>query len=271
MRIWILNRILDKELLAATRRRIIEANEQFVELGIDWNQYVSAPSRARRINALIGINHARNEAFRIASRMARFVFVLDGDNFFDKENWKLTIAEITNDQRSHPDRTFYALPIARVFLEDGPEFDLKQVERQEPILVFRNDADQLFDQSASFGQDDKVKLLLRLELRSCGNHWYPLNSEGPCAVVGTVLHLCTGSKSVEHDIWARYMERRESLNRILAQANAIATKVIMGNSMSRAVSFKVSSGFLTSCETLSFSAQKLWFRVKLQLKKLLVS
>jgi hypothetical protein len=271
VRIWVLNRILDHELLNSTKLRIVEAGEKFVELGIDWSHYIASRSRSGRINALIGINHARNEAFKIGADLARFVFVLDADNYFDKGCWDLTISQIATDQHSHPQRKFYAVPLARVFIDDGPYFDLQHVEREEPALALRKDADQLFDPSASFGQDDKVELLCRLGLRSCNNRWYVLHSEGPCAIVGTVLHLGTGSKTVEHDGWTRYLERRESLNRLLTRANVIVAQSIGGRSVTRALCFKFQSMLLENSETMAFFFQKVWFKFKLQVRKRLLN
>lgn len=269
-RVWILNRILDTELLAALKTRLRNANEKFVEIGVDWDAYVSAHSRCSKINVLVGINHARNEAFKVGARIGTFVFVLDGDCFFDRARWLTVRAEITRDQLDHPERKHYAIPIARVFLEDSQPFDIANIELEEPILVFRNDAEELFDELGVFGYEDKVELLRRLGIRNQGNHWYPLNSEGLCLVVGTVLHLCTGARSVETDGWVRYIQRRESLNLLLRKADALATRNILTSSATSAVFFTIRCRVLTSIETLSFSAQKCWFHVKYALRKLFV-
>lgn len=267
-RIWILNRIMDQQSLNTIKDKLKASNERYIELGIDWSEYAASLSRTKRITTLVGINQARNEAFKAGAAIADFVFVLDGDCFFDKSTWTSAIAEIDRDQSDHQNRKYYALPIARVFLEDSPAFKLEQVELEEPVLVFRKDATELFDETAVFGKDDKVLLLLKLGLRSQQDHWYALNSEGACLVVGRILHLCSTSKEVELDVWARHIVRRESLNRILAKADEVAARHIFGHSVTRAVCFKIGTRLLAVVEFMTFAAHRLWFLVKFALRKL---
>ena len=267
-RIWILNRILDKNLLATLKSRLEAANEMYIDLGIDWNHYVASVSRTDRITTLIGINQARNEGFKHGAQIADFVFILDGDCFFDESTWNIAASAITRDQIDHTDRKYYALPLARVFLEDGPIFDINDVELEEPILTMRKDAEILFDESAVFGKDDKALLLLKLGLRNQHNHWYALNSEGPCLVVGRILHLCTSTRQIELDNWSRHILRRESLNLILARSDEIAARHTFTSSVTRAIWFKACCLLLSMIETTSFAAQRLWFEVKFALRKL---
>lgn len=267
-RIWILNRFLDRQLLSTIKTKLTTANEQYVELGIDWDKYTTSLSRTKRLTTLVGINQARNAAFKVGAEQADFVFILDGDCFFDKNAWTTAIAGIEQDQSNHKDRKYYALPSARVFLDDGPDFNTEQVELEEPMLLLRNDSKELFHENSVFGQDDKVQLLLKLGLRSQGHFWYPLNSEGACLVVGHILHLSTSPKEVELDNWARHILRRESLNRLLAKADDIAARHMFTYSVTRALTFKACSHLLAAIETVAFAAQKLWFQVKFAVRKL---
>jgi hypothetical protein len=269
-RLWVLNRITSQELLKAYKQRLNSADEQFVELGVDWEQYIAANSRTEKINAIVGINHARNEAFAAGSKIGSNIFILDGDCFFDRKTWQIARAEIEKDQLRHPERQYYALPSARVFIANGPEFDLNEVKLEEPMLMIRSDATELFDKSAAFSVNSKISLLAKLGLRVDRERWYALNSEGPCSVLGMVLHLNTGSYDVETDGWSRYMQRRESINALIERSNRIAEANIIKSSMMRFALFKVRSSLSAAIESGGFVAQKAWFKVKVAIKKSLI-
>src|SRR5688572_21505743 len=87
-RIWILNRIIDPDMVKTIKNKLNSAGERYIELGIDWDVYASAYSRQDKINALIGLNNARNEAFKVGARLGELVFVLDGDCFFNERIWR---------------------------------------------------------------------------------------------------------------------------------------------------------------------------------------
>jgi hypothetical protein len=266
-RLWVLNRILDDERRDRLRERLQQSGEKYIELAIDWDAYGRAKSRAEKLTALVGINNARNEAFKVASGLGSFIVILDEDCFFDEDTQQLTFNSLQADQRAYPSRRYYAVPMARVTVNNGHCGPFSPDDLEEPLLVVRSDAQQLFDESLPFGNSDKSELLRRLGLRVRGKRWYALSSEGPCAVLGTILHVNTGPDEIEVDGWARYLSRRESLNRLMRQADELASRHLVGNSAARCLAFSLRARALNALEAISFTWQRAWMQVKLHLRK----
>jgi hypothetical protein len=248
-RIWILNRLLDREFRRMIERPIVEAGEPNVILEVDWPLYYSSAFvRKAKLNAVIGINQARNEAFKKARKKARFSFILDGDCYFNESLWKQTIHELEADQRVHPDRKYYAIPMVRVQKDQLENADLGQLPVDEPQLAIRSDATELFDESKPFGQNDKAYFLRKLGLRERDDgSWYALNSEGPCAIVGRVIHLSVGTEELEKDHYLRWLARSDATEALIRKVDIMAEKVILERQGSQEyLRFKIGSAMASA-------------------------
>lgn len=218
-RLWVFNRILDSDYLDQIKKPVLDAGETYIELGIDWRQYLSSYRECDSLNALIGINHARNEAFRKARQMGQFSILLDGDCFFTEAAWDAAILELSKDQKAHPERQFYAVPSVRITREDLTCQELTQRPTEEPMLIARYDAIDLFDESIPFGRGEKVEFMRRLGLVTEGNRYYALSSEGKCAVIGRVFHLSIGNEAIEKDGRLRAVRRQDALAELISKAD----------------------------------------------------
>ncbi|MBY0551191.1 MAG: hypothetical protein K2W95_28180 [Candidatus Obscuribacterales bacterium] len=221
-RLWLLNRVLDSSLLSELKQILDLAGERYVEESVDWKVYIAAFSRNARLTALININKARNRCFEEGRQLADFVMVLDGDCFFDKQAWIKSTNFIVNDQLTNVDRKYYAHSSHRLILDSPLPVDQGKMKLEEPMLVFRADADRLFDESLPFGIGDKQELLSQLGLRRVGESWLQPELDSLAALGGFVLHLQTGSSEVESDFRVRIRVRNESLNILLKKADRLA-------------------------------------------------
>jgi hypothetical protein len=224
---------MDAEFKSTFIRKLTQARESYIELEVDWTEYCSLVGFKGKLNALIGINHARNEAFRQSRGLGQFSFILDGDCYFDETTWNVTRCAIEEDQQNHPERKYYAVPSTRVQKKHLAFVNVMELPAEEPMLVIRRDATELFDESLPFGSGDKVRLLRKLGVRFWNGRGYALNSEGPCTVVGRVLHLSIGTEELDSDNYQRGVKREESLQQLVKRADEIAAAAILKNQGSR--------------------------------------
>lgn len=204
--LWVLNQIHDKDLLAELKRLL--SGQRVVELNFDVRKYRSAVDRDQKIVEVININKARNLA--IDESDGDFVFVFDGDCFFNQECWDQTVKEIAEDQLLF-DRQYYGVPGLRV-VEEIPS-DWFSLLPHEPSLVLRKDASMRFDESIPFSKSEKIDFLVRLG--------YPKGEIYPqgdlCRNVGRLLHVSFNDEITERNLSARMKLRDESIDRLLNQ------------------------------------------------------
>ncbi|MBY0551197.1 MAG: hypothetical protein K2W95_28210 [Candidatus Obscuribacterales bacterium] len=221
-RLWLLNRVIDKAYLIKLKKLLDLAGERYLEETIDWVAYASAHSRAEKLTVLININKARNRCFSELRQLADFIMVLDGDCFFDKEAWAKSTDFIFNDQLTNTDRKYYAHGIHRLIPDSPLQTSQSRMKLEEPIVVFRADADLLFDESLPFGQDEKQQFLIQLGLKRVGESWFQPAPDTLVGLGGFVHHLQTGSDEMESDYRERMKARNESLEILLKRADRLA-------------------------------------------------
>lgn len=222
-RLWLVNRILDDDYRKAVITILAEAKQSYIEEAIDWSEFIGAYPRDKRLQSLININKARNRCLAEGRCLAKFTFVLDGDCFFDQQSWETSQQFILADQASNPERRYYALPMQRLNIETLEPMSTGDERFEEPVIVFRQDAELSFDEMLPFGQDDKQDLLHRLGLHQSNQRWFMMNEDSACAVGGYVLHLQTGGHELDRDVGQRMAARAESLDGLLERADLKAS------------------------------------------------
>jgi len=200
--LWVLNQIYDKSLL---RRLIgILKNQNFINLKFNYSKYHESNKRDEKIVNAININKARNLAINESN--SDFVFIFDGDCFFNKECWNQTIEEIMQDQ-SKFNRQYYGIPGIRI-VERIPE-NWRSYDLHEPSLVLRKDASMRFNESIPFSKSDKIEFLERLGY-SKGNFTLDI-----CRNVGRLLHISFNDKNTEVNLPNRMKLRDISIDILL--------------------------------------------------------
>ena len=214
---YIVNRIHDTAYFALVRGMLEAHKANYVVIPFK----PPAPgNRRERIQQAIEINYARNEGVRLSrARAARFAVILDGDCFFNRDGWSKVASTIHTDQRQHATRRYYSIPHLRTTIErhGNPVNEAFG----EPMLVFRDDAPLLFDETIPFGEGDKLKLLFRIgHDQTPGRHYRVVGPQAKST--GYVLHLGTGEPRADENAGLRQHLRNLSLDKFLERIEAQA-------------------------------------------------
>jgi hypothetical protein len=185
-RVWILNRIYDEERLIVLKN--ILRGERVFEIPFVRKEYMRCKNHNQKIHYATNINPARNFALKKGIEGNDFVFVLDGDCFFERKIYEDTIEEIKEDQKANNIK-YYGIPTIRL------ESSLKN--KTEAMLVFRKDADILLDENIVFGNGDKIRFI---------------NLMGLKMLSGYVCHKSFSKSEIEDDVELRIKLRSKSLS-----------------------------------------------------------
>lgn len=238
VRLWLLNRIPDNSYFEQLREVLEAADQQYVVEHIDWPAYTAAGSRSDKLRILININQARNRCIYEGRKLADFTVVLDGDCFFDNEAWLASSKFVLEDQIANPWRKYYAHSSHRLTLESMQPVHEGTIKLEEAMVVFRHDADLVFDESLPFGQGDKQEFLMRVGLEQRGESWHQITPSSLCAIGGLVRHLQTGPDDVESDVLVRMSVRKKSLTILLSQADKMAEqKLVQSRNLANLIHF----------------------------------
>ncbi len=249
---WILNRIIDECELAAITSLLDQWNQKYLSIPFDLGEYakigfdysrvppgadkpqqlLSYRTRERleiltalrrlKNNAAINNNGARNTALALGKTRARWVLPWDGNCFLTQGAWR-SIRETVLRRARLP---YFIVPMARMvdnsqLLQDGFLPDAKD----EPQIIFRNDAQQRFDENYPYGHRPKVELLWRLGVPGPWDRWPPspfeMRRPKPCleagkfATAGWVARLSSGN-----------VEQETGYNNLGARSDARALAII---------------------------------------------
>lgn len=206
---YLVNRIVDHEYERSVCQLLEKYKADYVRIPCPVKQVREAKTFDDRVRLAIGINAARNFAVRQGRRLSKFTAVLDGDCFFPHQAWNEVLEGVAEDKES---RRYYSVPHFRTTLDKVQGASI--LATGEPMLIFREDAQRLFDEALPFGQGDKLKLLLALGHNGgTGLHWQVRGEQ--CRSVGYVLHLATGDFEVDENLQKRLKVRGESLTRLI--------------------------------------------------------
>lgn len=219
-RVWLLNQIEDATVREAIKALLTERGEDFTQVDIRHQDYLTSWTREDRVKSAIGINAARNRAIALGHGIARFAVLLDGDCFFTPEAWQALRSGIEADQQACPARQVYSVPMKRIQVGAIGQIDPAALPTDEPQLVFRNDATWRFKAALPFGAAEKLELLYRLGHTKDVSQPLAADPTLPCTTAGYVLHLNTGDDHLEANMGARHLARNQSVDALLARIDA---------------------------------------------------
>lgn len=206
---WIVNRIIDPAEEALIIDLLERSGQAYTRIPFDIDEYAAigwaedgfaepgfflsksyeamgpeararAEVHARRLKNLYVMNNngGRNLALREGRGLARWVLPWDGNCFLTESGW----SEIRRAVVEQRDLKYFVVPMLRV---SSNELLLRgQMERQaedEPQLIFRNDAVEVFDEARPYGTRPKVDLLMRLGVPGPWDRWLADTWEAPMA------------------------------------------------------------------------------------------
>lgn len=169
-------------------------------------------------------NGARNAALADGRSRAKWVLPFDGNCFFTASAWDKLAAGVT----ARPWLKYFTVPMARL-LDNNHLFDssFTPEAKEEPQLLFRRDAAEMFNEAFPYGRRPKVELFWRLGIAGRWDAWTdafwdqprrPLSPEAhQFGSAGWVARLFSGVPELEaHPLGF-------TRNRALARQEAILT------------------------------------------------
>jgi hypothetical protein len=222
VKFWIINRVWDPALAAAYAQmlRVLPEPGQVHVIEFDYRRYAAVGGA--RLCYCPGINHARNEALRLAFEEygASLAAVLDGDCGFTPGQWEAILAQIAEDRNAA--RLAYSARSVRVdpvvwTAALGRQSSPSGQQDEHQLIMHRRAWDQglRFDETRPFGDDDKTELFHRLGHYAKGQGTRVI-SQDRCLDVGECCHINTGNRNIEGDVRRRGDARKRSLAQLHA-------------------------------------------------------
>ncbi len=232
---WILNRIFDTDEETAIIELLESHQQPYHRIPFDLAEYARQPwdieslaeqgmmppsdgnearfreklnatilNRRSKSNYAINNNGARNIALTLGRSMAKWVLPWDGNCFLTEAAWRGIRESITG----RPYLPYFVVPMARItdnamLLQAGygPE------ARDEPQIIFRRDAQEMFDERFPYGHRPKVEFLWRLGVPGVWDDFVVQNYElprpplcreaGQFGQAGWVARLNSGNPTLE--------------------------------------------------------------------------
>ena len=211
-RAWVINRIVDlkyKKLLYE-----ILDGENITELPFKLNEYIQCETFYEKVLYACNLNGGRLEGMRFCKHH-KFLAVLDQDCYYTEDEWSKICEFIEKDQETSNTK-YYITPTKRLHIDNFPYNDLSQVPDDEPMIIFRNDAEIIYDPNIRFGDDNKRKLLKKIGVEAnIKEHKITIFSDY-VKIAGNVCHIAFSNEDVEKDVELRVKIRKESLDRLIA-------------------------------------------------------
>ena len=189
-------------------------SKAFLKLGPEQQGRLRTALYRLKNNYVMHNNGARNTALRDGFARAKWVLPWDGNCFLTSEAWREISHMVT--QRAH--LSYFAVPMDRITdnaLLLRPDYKPNPVE--EPQLLFRCDADEMFNEDYPYGRRPKVELFWRLGIPGPWDRWkndpwdQPRRSlspeKGRFGVAGWVARMYSGVKSLETEDKAAFKNR----------------------------------------------------------------
>ncbi|KAF9359015.1 hypothetical protein BGX26_000342 [Mortierella sp. AD094] len=256
-KLWVLNRIVDQHAETAIIQLLDHHRQEYIRIPFEEQEYLkqdfrledfpepdffssddySTFSKVAKLRVLdytyhdknryamnnnggrnIAINHGKTEVD------ARWIFAFDGNSFLTKN----AMNEIKQAIQTHGDAIkYFVVPMAR--LVDNSQLlkgvDTRPNSKEEPQIIFRNDAEDVYNPDMRYGRRSKLELLWRLGALERGKiskpsvSWEPkerdpIPDKADFKTVGWVFRLFSGKRSQEEN--TRQSAAIRAYNRLLA-------------------------------------------------------
>ncbi|KAG0366130.1 hypothetical protein BGZ54_005768 [Gamsiella multidivaricata] len=256
-KLWVLNRIVDPHAEAAIIQLLDHHRQEYIQIPFEEKEYLkqdfrledfpepdffssddySTFSKVAKLRVLdytyhdknryaMNNNGGRNVAILHGKTKvdARWIFAFDGNSFLTKN----AMAEIKLAIQMHGDAIkYFVVPMAR--LVDNSQLlkgvDTRPNSKEEPQIIFRNDAEDVYNPNMRYGRRSKLELLWRLgalersKISKPSVSWEPKEREpipdkADYRTVGWVFRLFSGKRSQEEN--TRQSAAIRAYNRLLA-------------------------------------------------------
>ncbi len=140
----------------------------FADLTVDARKRALAATYRHKNNYAMNNNGARNAALEDGRTRAKWVLPWDGNCFLTQEAWQ----QIADNVVARPHLKYFLVPMQRI--TDNAALltgNLAVHPTEEPQVLFRRDAEQVFDIDFPYGRRSKVELFWRLGVPGPWERW----------------------------------------------------------------------------------------------------
>jgi len=157
-KLWLVNRIIDKECEMAVISLLDKHNQTYKVLPFETVHYQLSWTRYEKLRYIVKLNNARNFAVSEGRRLSKWIFPLDGNVFIPDEGWKNITFYLDNLSNKLFKITMHRINYSN---DEVFTFDPKKYESQEPQVIFRDDNFDAFDENLAYANSNKEVFLLR--------------------------------------------------------------------------------------------------------------
>lgn len=233
---FLLNRIADAQIRQSLIAMISEAGLAWDEIPLIADDYRKLYGPEEKTLYLTNQNGARNRCIRMGLADGSTVMPFDGQVFFSIDGYSAMLAGLDADNTGK----FLAVSMFRLRENPhallpwrGPGEDVDHVLWAEPQIVVRRGHDLLFNESLSYGDGNKVELLLRLGVKGPWDNWQrdlfqniranltatKSQSYGQVGEAGFVYRLASGNWKAERNLSYRVQARKMGIEDFIAQVD----------------------------------------------------
>ena len=250
-KIWLLNRIFDKELLREIIDILNKYNHKYLLIDFNIDEYMRIDQKYKlkskidnyipllkdtnikhiykmlsnynKIQYIMNINNARNYALEYGKKKSEWTFVFDGFCFLNNSLWESIIRNINDNDRY--------LIIDMIRLKNNKDLSisydiLNNYEKSEPQIGFHKNSELIFNDNIMYGRMDKVELLIHIGLKGIWDTWKTYDVEKEMYIfrkksyksykkTGIVLRLDTTNNENYLTSQIRTQLRREGIYNII--------------------------------------------------------
>ena len=235
-KIWILNRIVDKNLELKYKQLLDTHNKKYLSITfiksdykkINNNKNVDLKTLKEKneifLNLyqhslyLININGARNFCLEYGRPRYLYSFVFDGSCFFTENQFNEIINKVDTENE------YLIIPLIR--LNKNEDFNnLKNKQKYEPQIAFKNTSTLFFNEKLPYGLSNKTELLRCLKIKGIWDEWIDNYNilkikdrptvDAKTQIISSVCRLSNGTKAKQKS----HKERSVGLLQLVKDVN----------------------------------------------------
>lgn len=157
-KIWLVNRIVDKDDEHSIIQLLRERGQTYVHIPFETDNYDLGWTRYQKLHYIIKLNHARNRALAEGRKLATWVFPFDSNVFITDKGWKNITFYLDN-----LNNKLFKVIMYRIRQSNDEVFDFNpgNYDRQEPQVAVHCENFGIFDESIAYANGNKEEFLFR--------------------------------------------------------------------------------------------------------------
>ena len=233
---FLLNRIVDSQVREQLISMITEAGLRWDEIPFVADEFRQATAFDEKTLYLTNQNAARNRCLELGLAESDVVLPFDGQVFFSSEGY----SGMLNELDANRDDKYLTVPMFRLRENEhallpwrGPDEEVDYLLWAEPQIIFRRGYDVGFNESLTYGNANKVELLMRLGIKGPWDTWdrelyrdirsniaaIQSDSYGRVRKAGFTFRLASGNWKAERNTSYRVQARKLGLEEFVARVD----------------------------------------------------